>query len=71
MEKVKTEMKASTEKCSEQEVLWNKDAKTTVVKINERYLLGSLLYKVTSIIKLYQYFSFNQKWIHGKGLSEH
>ena len=64
-------MKASTEKCSEQEVLWNKDAKTTVVKINERYLLGSLLYKVTSIIKLYQYFSFNHKWIHGKGLSEH
>ena len=64
-------MKASTEKCSEKEVLWNKGAKKTVVKINERYLPGRLLYKVTSIVKLYQYFSFNHRWIHGKGLSEH
>ena len=64
-------MKASTEKCSEKEVLWNTGAKKTVVKINERYLPGRLLYKVTSIVKLYQYFSFNHRWIHGKGLSEH
>ena len=33
-------MKTSTEKCFEKELLWNKGASKTVVKIHEIYLLS-------------------------------
>ena len=47
MDRVLTEMKTSTEKSSEKDVLWNKGVpQKTLFKIHERYLWVRLLLKL-------------------------